>query len=62
MSDDNPAAVILQAAQGEAQPPLIAVGSRGVGGTRRTRLGSVSTRIVAAAPGLVLVAPHVEQD
>ena len=62
VSDDNPAAVILRAAQGEARPPLIAVGSRGIAGTRRTRLGSVSTRIVTAAPGLVLVVPHGEQD
>ena len=61
VSDDNPAAVILQAAQGEAKPPLIAVGSRGISGIRRTRLGSVSTKIVTAAPGLVLVVPHVEQ-
>ena len=62
VSDDNPAAVILRAAQGEARPPLIAVGSRGIAGTRRTRLGRVSTRIVTAAPGLVLVVPHGEQD
>jgi nucleotide-binding universal stress UspA family protein len=62
VSDANPAAAILQAVRGEAQPPLIAVGSRGIAGIRRTRLGSVSTRIVTTAPGLVLVVPHVEQD
>ena len=62
VSDNAPAAAILQAARGEAKPPLIAVGSRGIAGIRRTRLGSVSTKIVTAAPGLVLVAPHVEQN
>jgi nucleotide-binding universal stress UspA family protein len=62
VSDGNPAAVILQAARGEAKPPLIAVGSRGIAGIRRTRLGSVSTKIVTAAPGLVLVCPHGEQN
>ncbi len=62
VSDGNPAAVILQAAHAEARPPLIAVGSRGIAGIRRTRLGSVSTKIVTAAPGLVLVVPHVEGD
>jgi nucleotide-binding universal stress UspA family protein len=54
-----PAAVILEAAQRAEEPPLIAVGSRGIAGIRRTRLGSVSTKIVTAAPGPVLVCPHV---
>jgi nucleotide-binding universal stress UspA family protein len=54
-----PAAVILEVAQREEEPPLIAVGSRGIAGVRRTRLGSVSTKIVTAAPGQVLVCPHV---
>ena len=62
ISEGNPAAVILQAAHAEAKPPLIAVGSRGIAGVRRTRLGSVSTKIVTAAPGLVLVVPHVDGD
>jgi nucleotide-binding universal stress UspA family protein len=61
-TDGNPAAVILQAVHAEARPPLVAVGSRGIAGIRRTRLGSVSTKIVTAAPGLVLVVPHVEGD
>jgi nucleotide-binding universal stress UspA family protein len=61
VSDDNPAAALLRAARQESEPPLIAVGSRGIAGIRRTRLGSVSTKIVTAAPGLVLVSPHVEQ-
>lgn len=61
VSDDYPAAVILQAAHEEARPPLVAVGSRGLAGIMRTRLGSVSTKVVTAAPGPVLVVPHVEE-
>ena len=61
VSDGNPAAVILEVAQRETPPPLIAVGSRGRAGIRRTRLGSASTRIVTAAPGPVLVCPHVKR-
>jgi nucleotide-binding universal stress UspA family protein len=59
VSDDYPAAVLLEAAHDEAQPPLIVVGSRGLAGVRRTRLGSVSTKVVTASPGPVLVCPHV---
>jgi nucleotide-binding universal stress UspA family protein len=59
VSDDYPASVILQATQ-ETPPPLVAVGSRGLAGLTRTRLGSVSTKVVTAALGPVLVVPHVE--
>jgi nucleotide-binding universal stress UspA family protein len=59
LTSGYPAAVILETAQREEEPPLIAVGSRGIAGIRRTRLGSVSTKIVTAAPGPVLVCPHV---
>jgi nucleotide-binding universal stress UspA family protein len=38
----------------------VAVGSRGRAGIIRTRLGSVSTKVVTAARGPVLVYPHVE--
>jgi nucleotide-binding universal stress UspA family protein len=62
LSDGNPAAVILEAAQQESEPPFIAVGSRGLAGIRRTRLGSVSTKIVTTAQGPVLVCPHGERD
>ena len=57
-----PAAVILETAQREEEPPLIAAGSLGIAGVRRTRLGSVSTKIVTAAPGPVLVCPHVGEQ
>ena len=60
VSDDYPAVAILQAAQKETPPPLVAVGSQGLAGLTRTRLGSVSTKVVTAAPGPVLVFPHVE--
>jgi nucleotide-binding universal stress UspA family protein len=60
VSDDYPATVILEAANEETPPPLVAVGSRGLAGIMRTRLGSVSTKVVTAALGPVLVVPHVE--
>ena len=59
VSDDYPASVILQATQ-ETPPPLVAVGSRGLAGLTRTRLGSVSTKVVTAAMGPVLVVPQAE--
>jgi nucleotide-binding universal stress UspA family protein len=61
VSDGYPAKVILEAANEGPKPPLVAVGSRGLAGITRTRLGSVSTKVVTAAPGPVLVAPHVEE-
>ena len=61
VSDGYPAKVILEAAHEEAKPPLVAVGSRGLAGITRTRLGSVSTKVVTAASGPVLVVPHVEE-
>ena len=60
VSDDYPAVAILQAAQKETPPSLVAVGSQGLAGLTRPRLGSVSTKGVTAAPGTVLVFPHVE--
>jgi nucleotide-binding universal stress UspA family protein len=62
VSDDHPAAALLEVAHQQTPPPVIAVGSRGIAGVRRTRLGSVSTKVVTASPGPVLVSPHVEQD
>jgi nucleotide-binding universal stress UspA family protein len=61
-SDGQPATVLLEAVHQRTPPPLIAVGSRGISGIRRTRLGSVSTKVVTAAPGPVLIYPHVEQN
>ena len=59
LSGGYPASVLLEASQ-EVRPSLIAVGSRGLAGITRTRLGSVSTKAVTAAHGPVLVYPHVD--
>ena len=53
------AVAILEAAREGDGSALVAVGSRGLGTVRRTRLGSTSTKVVQAAPGPVLVYPHV---
>ncbi len=60
LSGGSPAATILEEAQRESPPALVAVGSRGLAGVTRTRLGSVSTKIVTNALGPVLVTPNVE--
>jgi nucleotide-binding universal stress UspA family protein len=52
----DPAAVMLNEAEGENI--LVAVGSRGLGPIRRMRLGSVSTKVLKAAKGPVLVYPR----
>ncbi|HSK84908.1 MAG TPA: universal stress protein [Rubrobacter sp.] len=57
----NPASCILQAAQesrGGAKRALVAVGSRGFGPLGRMTLGSVSTKVLKAAEGPVLIYPH----
>ncbi len=59
ISGGYPANVLLEASQ-EVQPSLVALGSRGLAGLIRTRLGSVSTKVVTAARGPVLVYPHVD--
>lgn len=61
------AEVIVAAAEassrGETDPgkTLIAVGSRGLGLAGRLRLGSVSTRVLNAASGPVLIHPAAEE-
>ena len=54
------ATVLLEAAEEEDEPEktLLAVGSRGLGPVQRVRLGSVSTKVLRAARGPVLVYPH----
>ena len=49
--------LILEAAEEGEGPPLIAVGRRGLGPLERLRLGSVSTKVLRAAMGPVLVSP-----
>lgn len=57
LSSGNPA-VVLDKAAGEDHTALVAVGSRGQGTVRRMALGSVSTKILRAAKGPVLIYPH----
>jgi nucleotide-binding universal stress UspA family protein len=57
----NPALALLDTArEGDEARALIAVGSRGLGLARRLRLGSVSTKVLRAAWGPVLVYPQPE--
>lgn len=51
------AATLIRTANQSQGPALIAVGARGLGAVRRMALGSVSTKILRAAPGLVLIVP-----
>jgi nucleotide-binding universal stress UspA family protein len=55
---DGIALTILGEAQKTGAPTLISVGSRGLGRIRRARIGSVSTKVVRAADGPVLVYPR----
>jgi nucleotide-binding universal stress UspA family protein len=52
---DGVALALLEEARGAGIPSLISVGSRGLGAIRRARMGSVSTKVVRAAEGPVLV-------
>jgi nucleotide-binding universal stress UspA family protein len=54
----DPAVALLEAAEeGAPERTLIAVGSRGLDAVQRLRLGSVSTKVLHAAKGPVLVCP-----
>jgi nucleotide-binding universal stress UspA family protein len=55
----DPPEVIIEAAQEGEGPTLVVVGSRGLGLVGRLRLGSVSTKVIRAGLGAVLVYPHV---
>src|SRR5918999_1147542 len=55
----NSAEVLIEGAQEGEGPTLVAVGSRGLGPVGRLRLGSVSTKVVRAGLGAVLVYPPV---
>lgn len=54
---DGIAMTLLDAARETDQPTLLAVGSRGLGPVKRVRMGSVSTKVIRAASGPVLVTP-----
>ena len=55
----GPPEVLIEAAQEGEGPTLVVVGSRGLGLVGRLRLGSVSTKVIRAGLGAVLVYPHV---
>lgn len=55
---DGVALALLEEAKAADVPSLISVGSRGLGAVQRARVGSVSTKVVRAAEGPVLVYPH----
>ena len=57
LSADDPTWAILKVA-GEDESALIAVGSRGRGAMGRALLGSVSTKVLRAAKGPVLICRH----
>jgi nucleotide-binding universal stress UspA family protein len=54
---EDAVAAIVDAAGGEPAP-LVGVGSRGLGVVRRAMLGSVSTRVLRAVEGSVLIHPR----
>jgi nucleotide-binding universal stress UspA family protein len=58
MTSGDATVTILEAAREGNGPTLVAVGSRGLGAVGRARLGSVSSKVVRAAPGATLVYPH----
>jgi len=55
---DAAVALLDKAREGDEARALIAVGSRGLGLAKRLRLGSVSTKVLRAARGPVLVYPR----
>ncbi len=61
ISVGDPADCILEAArdEGATEKALVAVGSRGLGMVQRMRLGSVSTKVLMAAEGPVLICPQL---
>src|SRR5215218_1774133 len=61
LTPKNAAVAILEAARAGDGPSLVAVGSWGLGAAGRARLGSISTKVVRAAPGAVLVYPPAQE-
>lgn len=54
---DGIALTLMDEARETGEPTLISVGSRGLGRIQRARVGSVSTKVVRAADGPVLIHP-----
>lgn len=57
--EGDAAPALLEAADEGGSPSLVVVGSRGQGAARRALLGSVSTAVMRAVDGSVLVCPRV---
>ncbi|MDP8952762.1 MAG: universal stress protein [Actinomycetota bacterium] len=55
----DPAEVLIEAEREGEGPTLVAVGTRGLGLEERVGLGGVSTKVIRAGLGAVLVYPHV---
>ena len=53
----EPASVLLEVAEGHTGSSLISVGRRGLGLVARLKLGRVSTKLLRASTGPVLVSP-----
>jgi nucleotide-binding universal stress UspA family protein len=53
----EPASVLLEVAEEHRGVSLISVGRRGLGFLDRLRLGSVSTKVLRASTGPVLISP-----
>ena len=63
LAEGDPALTVLSVAREEQSPrTLLAVGSRGLGAPKRMLLGSVSTRVLRAAGGPVLITPRDSQS
>lgn len=59
----DPAAILLEAAEEDvAETTLVAVGNRGLDAMQRIRFGSVSTKVLHAAKGPVLIYPPPKAD
>lgn len=56
------ALTLIDEAQEAAGTTLISVGSRGLGGIQRARVGSVSTRVVRVADGPIPIYPQTREQ
>jgi hypothetical protein len=59
---DTTLALLLMAEEGDERKTLLAVGSRGLGLIGRARLGSVSTNVLRAARGPVLIYSKPQEE
>jgi nucleotide-binding universal stress UspA family protein len=62
MEGDAALSLLVVAEEGDEEKTLLAVGSRGLGAIRRLRLGGVSTDVLRAASGPVLIFPHAVRE